>query len=124
MSDHTLYDEAFFAEQERPSLRKQVNECIDRLWATTGKSHSLLWRKAYLALEEMTSFRVPEQKGLDAVQKAGLMEQLLVVVRSLTDASCDHAGHVHKAIPNFVPYESDRERWAAKGSGKKNTHTV
>ena len=116
MSDHIFYDEAFFAEQERPSLRKQVNDCIDRLWATSGKPHSLLWRKAYLALEEMTSFRVPDiKRRLDAVEKAGLMEQLLEVVKSLSGEDRDHACKVKKAIPDYVPYESDRSQWMTKG---------
>lgn len=116
MSDQTFFDAEFFAEQERPSLRKQVNEAIDRLWAATGKPHSLLWRKAYLALEEATGFRVPDiKRRLDAVEKAGFMEQLLAVVRSLSGGCLDHAGEVNKAIPEYVPYESDRSRWKTKG---------
>jgi hypothetical protein len=104
MSDHPFYDEAFFAEQERPSLRKQVNEAIDRLWAATGKPHSILWCKAYLALEESTNFRVPDiKRRLDAVEKAGLMDQLLAAVRSLSGGCEDHAGEVNKAIPEYVP---------------------
>ena len=115
MSDHTFYDEAFFAEEERPSLRKQVNVAIDRLWAATGKPHSLLWRKAYLALEEQSGFRVPDcNRRLDAVEKAGMMDQLLAAVRSLSGGRGDHADEVNKAIPEYVPYESDRSRWEKK----------
>jgi hypothetical protein len=116
MSDHPFYDEAFFAEQERPSLRRQVNEAIDRLWGATGKPHSLLWRKAYLALEEATGFRVPDiKRRLDAVEQAGLMDQLLAAVRSLSGGCLDHVGEVKKAIPEYVPYESDRSRWERRG---------
>lgn len=116
MSDHPFYDEAFFAERERPSLRNQVNEAIDRLWAATGMPHSLLWRKSYLALEEATGFRVPEiKRRLDAVEKAGLMDKLLAAVRSLSGGCADHAVEVNMAIPEYVPYESDRSRWTTRG---------
>jgi len=116
MNDHTFYDAAFFAEQERPSLRKQVNQAIDRLWATTGKPHSLLWRKAYLALEETSGFRVPDiKRRLDSVEKAGLMEQLLEVVKSLSGEDRDHACKVKKAIPDYINYQSDRSRWMTNG---------
>lgn len=117
MTDHAIYDEDFFASQERPKpFRKQVKECIDRVWATTGTSHSILWRKAYLALEESTNFRVPDiKRRLDAVERAGLMEQLLAAVRSLSGGCGDHADEVNKAMPEYVPYESDRSRWKTNG---------
>lgn len=112
MNDHAFYDEDFFAQQERPQpLRKQVKECIDRVWATTGTSHSILWRKAYLGLEERTGFRVPDiKRRLDAVEEAGLMEQLLEVVKSQSGECGDHADEVNKAIPDFVPHRSPERR--------------
>jgi hypothetical protein len=112
MNDRTFYDEAFFAELDQPiPLRKQVVEWIDRYCATTGKSHSFAWRKAYLELEEVTGFRVPDKKGLDAVEKAGLMPQLLEVVKKLSGNCGDHATEVNSTIPDYVPYESDRSKW-------------
>lgn len=110
MSHHAIYDEDFFAEHERP-LRKQVGEWIDRLGTTTGKSHSLLWRKAYLELEERTGFRVPAKKGLDAVEGAGLMYHLLEIVKNLSGKCGDYAEKVNNAIPDYVPYQSDRSGW-------------
>jgi hypothetical protein len=112
MNDNAIYDEDFFASQERPKpLRKQVKECIDRVWATTGTSHSMLWRKAYLDLEERTGFRVPDIKSrLDAVEKAGLMEQMLEVVKSQSAGCGDHTSEVNKAIPDFVPHRSPERR--------------
>ncbi len=117
MNDHAIYDEDFFASEERPQpLRKQVKECIDRIWATTGTSHSILWRKAYLGLEERTGFRVPDiKRRLDAVEKAGLMEKLLEVVRSQSGGRGDHASEVNTAIPEYVPCTSDRSRWKTNG---------
>jgi hypothetical protein len=40
---------------------------------------------------------------------------LLAVIRSLSGGYGDHAGEVNKAIPEYVPYESDRSRWKTKG---------
>jgi len=112
MIDHKSLCEEFFAEAERPiPLRKQVVEWINRYCATTGKPHSIAWRKAYLELEDRTGFRGPDKKTLDAIEKAGLMARLLEVAKSLCGPSADHATEVNKAIPDYVPHRSDREGW-------------
>ena len=117
MSDHTFYDEAFFAEFEQPKpLRKQVVDCIHRYCALSGSTHSVAWRKGYLELEGATGFRVPDKKGLDAVEKEGLLQQLLEVVKKLAGQCGDHASEINDAIPEYVPCESDRSRWTTKGT--------
>jgi hypothetical protein len=99
-----IYDEAFFVEEETPkTLRKQVGEAIDRCWAATGQSHSLLWRKAYLALEERSGFRVPRK-------------QLLEVAKQLSVPCVDLCAEINNQIPDYVPYQSDRSKWKCKGS--------
>ena len=111
MSDHSNYDEDFFAEQERPqSLRKQVGYCIDRYCATAGKSHSFAWRKAYLELEGATGVRVPEKNGLDAVEKAGLMGQLLEVVKSLSGPCGSRAEEVNDQLPDYAPVTTEHKQ--------------
>jgi hypothetical protein len=111
MSDHTFYDAEFFAEQERPSLRKQVNEWIARYCATTGKSFSYAWRRAYLELEDRSGFRGPDRGKLDAIEEAGLMVQLLDVAKNLAGLTADEATEIHKGIPDYSPHHSEREGW-------------
>lgn len=112
MNDRTFYDEAFFAELDQPiPLRKQVVTRIDRYCATTGKSHSFAWRKAYLELEDRTGYRGPDKKTLDAIEKAEMMAQLLDVVKSMCGPTSDFGTEVNKTIPELVPHRSDREGW-------------
>lgn len=126
MNDHPKYDAEFFAEQEQPqSLRKQVAGCIDRFCATTGKPHSFAWRKAYLELEGATDFRVPERNGLDAVQKAGLMAELLGVAKCLLGPGDDHAQELNDGSPDSLPTTTHHKqvpvnvghRWAEVDEG-------
>jgi hypothetical protein len=126
MKANTIYDEDFFAEQEQPQpLRKEVKEWIDRFCATTGKPHSFAWRKAYLELEGATGVRIPEKNGLDAVEKAGLMAQLLEVVKSLSGPCGNHAEEVNKLVPDYAPMTTQHKqvlvcvghRWADVDEG-------
>lgn len=101
-----------FTELEQPkSLRQLIGEYINRYCATTGKPHSIAWRKAYLELEDRTGFRGPDKKTLDAIEKAGLMARLLEVAKNLCGPSADHATEVNNGIPDYVPHRSDREGW-------------
>lgn len=112
MIDHKSLCEEFFAEAERPiPLRKQVVEWINRYCATTGKSHSIAWRRSYLELEDRTGFRGPDKKTLDAIEKAGMMAQLLDVVKSMCGPTSNFDTEVSKPIPALVPHRSDREGW-------------
>lgn len=110
MIDHKSLIEECFSERER-TLRQEVGELINRYCTTTGKSHSFAWRKAYLELEDETGFRGPDKKTLDAIEKAGLMPQLLDVAKRLSGACADHGSEVNKGIPDYVPHRSDREGW-------------
>src|SRR5947209_17621090 len=85
MSEHTdILDAEFFAEQgTAKAIRREVGAWIGRHVAVTGQSHSFAWRKAFILLEEATGFRGPAKKTLDAGEKAGLLETLLVVVKRL-----------------------------------------
>lgn len=112
MIDHKSLCDEFFAEAERPiPLRTQVVEWINRYCAATGKSHSIAWRRSYLELEDRTGFRGPDKKTLDAIEKAGMMAQLLDVVKSLCGPASDYGSEVNKLIPELIPHRSDREGW-------------
>ena len=111
MSDHVFYDPEFFAEQERPKpLRKQVGEWIDHFCATSGKSHSFAWRRAYLELEDRRGFRGPDKNKLDAIEEAGLMAQLLEIVKSMSAPRKEDAGATTSGIPDYIPLMSDKSR--------------
>jgi hypothetical protein len=98
----TDYDEEFFTQQET-SPRENVRQSINRYCATTGKSHSFAWRRLYLEFEDKIGVRVPDENGLDAIEQAGLMTELLKVAKTLWGKEPGYADEVNGSIPDYIP---------------------
>lgn len=83
MNAKELWDE-FEAKQEIDnSPRNKARSLVNAYARATGKGHSLVWRTAYIKLEDAIGLRVDT---LDMVEAAGQMEDLVKIVRQMIKA--------------------------------------